>query len=86
LDGLFADMTIRKQTRSPGGTMDETESLKVQLAAARRESEDLRLRLQNLLLLYRHEVEFKVGIVHHAYHKPLAKGSSVALISKAQAV
>jgi hypothetical protein len=66
--------------------MDETESLKAQLAAANEESEDLRLRLQNLVLLYRHESETKKKTVHRAAHTPLAKNPSTILTSKAYPV
>jgi len=46
--------------------MDETETLKAQLAAANREIEDLKLRLQNVEWLYRHEFELKRKAVEDA--------------------
>ena len=61
--------------------MDETETLKAQLAAANREIEDLKLRLQNVEWLYRHEFELKTKAVEDAPLKPQSKTTPMVLTS-----
>ncbi len=52
-------MKLTDEAVLPVAAPDETKILKRQLAVAIREIEDLRIRIQNLLLLYQHEAEFK---------------------------